>query len=134
MIQWKFAFQCLNLEIDTKNEPHSDRFIKADCLQLKQIIVQDRNAPTRTSVLEFNVYRKPIINAMKRINLTFKFNRWMHHELNAEEKLKRKIWCLGALRYQKKVNIPDKIVTCNEKWVYYNNTNRKNGVQHLENQ
>ncbi|GBO19455.1 Histone-lysine N-methyltransferase SETMAR [Araneus ventricosus] len=73
---------------------------------------------------ELDVCQKTIVNALKRIDLTFKFNRWVPHELTDEDKRKRKApW----FRDQRKEKILDRIVTCDEKWVYYNNTSRKGG-------
>ncbi|GBM98917.1 hypothetical protein AVEN_58188-1 [Araneus ventricosus] len=51
----------------------------------------------------------------------------MSHELTAEDKRKRKAACLTLLREQRKEKILDRIVACDEKWVYYNNTSRKGG-------
>ncbi|GBM41380.1 Mariner Mos1 transposase [Araneus ventricosus] len=55
------------------------------------------------------------------------FNRWVPHELTAEDKRKRKAACFVLLRDQRKEKTLDRIVTCDEKWVYYNNTSRKGG-------
>ncbi|GBM47148.1 Histone-lysine N-methyltransferase SETMAR [Araneus ventricosus] len=111
----------------TADEPRSGRPIEVDCEQLKQIIDQDRNVSTRTIALELEVCQKTIVNDLKRINLAFKFNRWVPHELTAEDKRKRKSACLALLRNQRKEKILDRIVTCDENWVYYNNTRRKGG-------
>ncbi|GBL89742.1 hypothetical protein AVEN_104680-1 [Araneus ventricosus] len=70
---------------------------------------------------------KTIVNALKRINLMFKFNPWVPHELTADDKRKRKANFLTLLRDQRKEKILDRIVTCDEKWVYYNNTSSKGG-------
>ncbi|GBN87069.1 hypothetical protein AVEN_202598-1 [Araneus ventricosus] len=87
---------------DNEDEPRSVLPIEVDCEQLKQIIDQDRNVPTRTIALELDVCRKTIVNALKRINLTFQFNRCVPHELTAEDKRKRKATCLALLRDQRK--------------------------------
>ncbi|GBM99685.1 hypothetical protein AVEN_233013-1 [Araneus ventricosus] len=52
----------------------------------------------------------------------------MPHELTAEDKHKRKAACLVLLRDEGKEKILDRIVTCDDKWVYYNNTSRKGGL------
>ncbi|GBM36339.1 Histone-lysine N-methyltransferase SETMAR [Araneus ventricosus] len=122
---WFQKFKARNFDIE--DEPRSGRPIEVDCEQLKQIIDQDRNVSTRTIALELDVCQTAIVNALKRINLTFKFNRWVPHELTAEDKRKRKAICLALLRDQRKEKILARIVTCDGKWVYYNNTSRKGG-------
>ncbi|GBN79293.1 Mariner Mos1 transposase [Araneus ventricosus] len=56
-----------------------------------------------------------------------KFNRWLPLELTAEDERKREAACLALLRDQRKRKILDRIVTRDEKWVYYNKTSRKGG-------
>ncbi|GBN69784.1 Histone-lysine N-methyltransferase SETMAR [Araneus ventricosus] len=116
-------------DFDIEDEPRSGRPIEVDCEHLKQIIDQVRNVSTRTIALELDICQKTTVNALKRINLTFKFNRWMPHELTAEDKCKIKASCLVLLRDEGKEKILDRIVTCDDKWVYYNNTSRKEGGQ-----
>ncbi|GBM93624.1 Histone-lysine N-methyltransferase SETMAR [Araneus ventricosus] len=112
---------------DIEDEPRSGRPIAVDCEQLKQIIDQDRNDSTLTITLELDVCQKTIVNALKRINLTFQFNRWVPHELTVEDKRKRKAACLALLRDRRKEKILDRIVICDEKWMHYNNTSSKGG-------
>ncbi|KFM76203.1 Mariner Mos1 transposase, partial [Stegodyphus mimosarum] len=65
----------------------------------------------------------PISCVMHRMNL--KFNRWIPHELIQADKDKRLRACSNLLEYQSKNKILDRIVYCNEKWIYFNNTGRK---------
>ncbi|GBM27523.1 Histone-lysine N-methyltransferase SETMAR [Araneus ventricosus] len=126
---WFQKFKAGNFDIE--DEPRSGRHIEVDCEQLKQIIDQERNVSTQTIALELDFCQKTIVNTLQSINLTFKFNRLAPHELTAEDKRKRKAACLALLRDQRKERILDRIVTCDEKWVYYNKTSRKGG--HLGN-
>ncbi|GBN94356.1 V-type proton ATPase subunit a isoform 1 [Araneus ventricosus] len=125
-------FKVGNFNIE--DEPRSGHPIEVGCEQLKQIIHQDRNVSTRTIVLELDVCQKTIVNAMKRINLTFKFNLWVPHELTSEDKRKRKAACLDLLRDQRKEKVLDRIVTCDEKWCTTTIQAVKEGGQHLGNQ
>ncbi|GBO23604.1 Histone-lysine N-methyltransferase SETMAR [Araneus ventricosus] len=122
---WFRKFRAGNFHIE--DEPRSGRPIEVDCEQLKQIINQDRNISTRTIELELDVFHKKIVKTMKRINVTFQFNRWVPHGLTAEDKRKRKAACLALLRDQRKEKIQDRNVTSDERWLYYNNTSRKEG-------
>ncbi|GFS77244.1 uncharacterized protein TNCV_3758321 [Trichonephila clavipes] len=57
--------------------------------------------------------------------LGYPLDREVPQKLTAEDKSKRKVACLALLRDQRKEKILNRIVTCDEKWVYYNNTSRK---------
>ncbi|GBN90664.1 hypothetical protein AVEN_217231-1 [Araneus ventricosus] len=93
-------FKARNFDIQV--EPRSGRPVEVDCEQLKQIIDQDRNVSAPTIALELDVYQKTIVNALKRTNVTFKFNCRVPHELTAKVKSKRKAACLALLRDQRK--------------------------------
>ncbi|GBN09646.1 Histone-lysine N-methyltransferase SETMAR, partial [Araneus ventricosus] len=110
---WFRKFKAGNFDIE--DEPRSGRPIEVDCEQLKHIIDQDRNVSTRTIALELDICQKTIDNALKRINVTFKFNRWVPHELTAERKRKREAACLALLGDQRKEKILDRFVICDEK-------------------
>ncbi|GBN08177.1 hypothetical protein AVEN_82405-1 [Araneus ventricosus] len=99
----------------------SGRPIEVDCEQLEHIIDQDSNVSTRTIASELDVCQKTIVNVLTSINLTFKFNRWVPRQAQAISA------CLALLRDQRKEKILEGIVTCDDKWVYYNNTSRKGG-------
>ncbi|GBM27030.1 Histone-lysine N-methyltransferase SETMAR [Araneus ventricosus] len=86
---------------DTEDETRSGRPIEVDCEQLKQIIHQDRNVSTRTIALELDVCQKSIVKALKRINVTFKFNHWMPHELTAKDKPQEKSGLFGSAQRSK---------------------------------
>ncbi|GBM10465.1 hypothetical protein AVEN_263373-1 [Araneus ventricosus] len=85
---WFWKLKAGNFDIE--DEPRSGRPIEVNCEQLKHIIDQYRNVSTRTIVLELEVCQKTIVNALKCINVTFKFNRWVLHELTAKDRGKRK--------------------------------------------
>ncbi|GBN16762.1 Histone-lysine N-methyltransferase SETMAR [Araneus ventricosus] len=88
---------------DIEDEPRSGRPIEVDCEQLKLIIDQDRNVSIRTFALELDVCQKTIVNALKYINVIFKFNRWVPHELTAEGKRKaRESSLFGSAQRSKK--------------------------------
>ncbi|GBM92832.1 Nephrin [Araneus ventricosus] len=68
--------------------------------------------------------------------LNEEFNRWVPHELTAEDKSKRKAACLALLRDQRKEKIVDRIVTYDKKKNGCTATIQavKEGGQHLGNQ
>lgn len=86
----------ISITFDTEDEPRSGHPIKVDCEQLLQIIVLNRNVSTYTIALELNVCQKTLVNDMKCINLTFKFNRLVPYELTPEDNGKRKKLLIGS--------------------------------------
>ena len=61
-----------------------------------------------------------ISRAMHRINLMYKFNQWIPHELTQADKDKR-----AGPAYQRKDKILDRIITSDEKWIHFNNISRQ---------
>ncbi|GBM52998.1 hypothetical protein AVEN_111340-1 [Araneus ventricosus] len=133
-LKWSYHVQIKTGNFDIEYEPRFGRLIEVDCEQLKQINGQGRNVSTLTIVLELDVYQKTIVNALKRINLAFKFNRWVPHELAAKDKRKRKAACLVVLRDKRKEKILDRIVTVMKTWCTTTIQAVKEGGQHLGNQ
>ncbi|GFQ64972.1 histone-lysine N-methyltransferase SETMAR [Trichonephila clavata] len=115
------------LHSKSEDESCSGQPIEIDWDQLKQI-TDKTNISTQITEIQLDVCQKIIVNALKCINLTLKFNCWVPPKLTAEDKSKRKADCLALLRDQRKENILDRIGTCDEKWVYYNNTSCKGGL------
>ncbi|KFM61254.1 hypothetical protein X975_23175, partial [Stegodyphus mimosarum] len=55
-------------------------------------------------------------------NLTYKFNRWVLYGLTQADEDKRVRTCTNLFEYQYEGKILDRIVTCDEKCIYVNNT------------
>ncbi|GBN82006.1 hypothetical protein AVEN_202706-1 [Araneus ventricosus] len=135
MTESKLGFGILRPEIfDIEDKPRSGRPIEVNCKQLKQIIDQDRKVSMLIIALELDACQKTIVNALKHRNLAYKFNRWVPHELTAEDKPKRKAACLALLRDQMKKKIQDRIVPYDENWVSTTIEAVKKGGQHLRDQ
>ncbi|GBO22779.1 hypothetical protein AVEN_202804-1, partial [Araneus ventricosus] len=117
-----------------EDEPCYGRPIEVGCEQLKQIIDQGRNVSTRTIALELDVCQKGIVNTLKRINLTFNFNRCVPHELTAEDKHKRKAACLDLLRDQRKRKFWTELRPVMKNGCITTTQALKEGGQHLGNQ
>lgn len=107
IIQLKFRFGSLKLEISLLKMNH----VFAVLLNwlLKQIIEQNRSVSTWTIALEISSSQNPIVSFLNRINLRFNFNRWLPHDLTAEDKRKRKILCLVRVSYQRLENISEEL-------------------------
>lgn len=62
----------------------------------------------------------------------FKFHQWVTHDLTQKDKDKWKQTCVNFLEYQRMGDCFNRIVTCCEKWVYYDNTvENQNGLSRV---
>ena len=116
-----------NKEYDIEEAERCGRPTDVDEARLRELVEEDQYATTRELGKELDVSAMSISRAMHRINLTYKFNRWVPHELTQAHKDRRVNACTNLLEYQRKDKILDRIVTCDEKWIYFNNTTQKWG-------
>lgn len=123
--RWYQNFKIKNFDIE--DESRAGRPTVIDETELRKSIDEDQNATSRELASHFNVSQTTIIRALKNIGLTYKFNRWVPHDLTQNDKEKRKRTCVNLLEYHRKGDFLNRIVTCDEKWVYYDNTSRKGG-------
>lgn len=69
---------------------------------LKNNSLSDINISTRTIALEIHVCQETIVNALQRLKLMFKFNRWVPQKLTAEDKLKKRkksiVWFCSKIK------------------------------------
>jgi len=93
--------------------------------ELRQTIQENGNVTTRQLAVRFDVSHPTIVLALKRLNLTYKFNRWVPHTLTDKNKADRMVACRYLLEEHRRRPFLDRLVTCDEKWIYYDNTGRK---------
>ncbi|KFM71984.1 Histone-lysine N-methyltransferase SETMAR, partial [Stegodyphus mimosarum] len=92
-----------------------------------QELVEDQYATTQELAKKLDISAMFISHAMQCINLTYKFNCWVPHELTQADKDRCVQACTNLLKYQHNDKILDWIITCDEKWIYFNNTVQKEG-------
>lgn len=107
------------------DEPRSGRPTVVSATDLRAAIMDDRHATCRDLALDFKVHFTTISDALRRLNLSYKFNRWVPHELSPVNKRDRVRMCTQLLKKHNSLDFFDRVITCDEKWVYYNNTGRQ---------
>ena len=110
-----------------QDEPFPGRPTVVNDDDLKKVVEEDQNVTTREVAAVFGVDQSTIVRALRRLNLTYKFNRWVPHNLNDKDKETRVAACRYLLDEHRKRPSLDRLVTCDEKWVYYDNTSKKGG-------
>lgn len=78
-----------------------------------------------------NVDKSTICRAMREIGKVRKLDRWVPHELNAMQKGARLQISFALLERLKREPFLNRIVTCDEKWIEYDNR-RRNGATSMQ--
>lgn len=116
-------------DFSLENEPRGRPETKVDD-ELKVAVEADTTQTTRELAAKFNVSIPTILDHLKQIGKVKKLDRWIPHELNERQKRNRLEACLSLLSRHKSEPFLHRIVTCDEKWILFNN--RKRSTQWLD--
>jgi len=117
-------------DFDLENEPRGRPETKVDNDELKVVVEADTSQTTRELAARFDVTIPTILNHLKQINKVKKLDRWVPHELNERQQRNRFEACLSLLSRHKGELFLHRNVTCDEKWILFDN--RKHSAQWLE--
>ncbi|KAJ0182547.1 hypothetical protein K1T71_001916 [Dendrolimus kikuchii] len=67
---------------------------------------------------------KTVLIHLKQIGKVKKLERWVHHELSAANRQTRVNCCITLLNRHNNAGILNRIITCDEKWILYDNRKR----------
>ena len=121
--QWwfkKFRGGDENLEDDVRRGRPSD----VDNDQLRALVEANTRTTIRELASELDVTYTKISNHLRKIGKTKKLDNWVPHELNDNQKKRHYEVSSSLLSRNKNDPFLDRVVTCNEKWVLYDNRRR----------
>lgn len=90
-----------------------------ECLNLNKSITAQEIAK------ELNVSDTEIRNRLRTMGFTCKLDKWVPHQLSEKNKFKRVEICTRLLEWNRNDPFLDRIITCDEKWVFFENITRK---------
>ncbi|XP_035214014.1 histone-lysine N-methyltransferase SETMAR-like [Stegodyphus dumicola] len=107
-----FVLQDKYKDYDIQKTKRCGRSTDVDESLMRELVEEDQYATIRELAEELHVSAMSISRAMHLINLTYKFNRWVPHELTRAEVFRVEI---NLLEYQNKNKILDQTVICDGK-------------------
>ncbi|XP_074181294.1 histone-lysine N-methyltransferase SETMAR isoform X4 [Rhinolophus sinicus] len=122
-VQWWFKKFCKGDE-SLEDEEHSGRRSEVDNDQLRAIIEADPLTTTREVAEELNVDHSTVVRHLKQIGKVKKLDKCVPHELTENQKNCRFEVSSSLILRNNNEPFLDRIVTCNEKWILYDNRRR----------
>ena len=83
-----------------------------------------RAKTTREVAEELNVNHSTVVRHLHQLGKTRKLDKWVPHELTENHKFKRYEVCSAMLLRNERDPMLDRIVTCDEKWIFFDNRRR----------
>ena len=112
-------------DFSLKDDQRSGRPVELNEDEIKTIIEADRHVTTREIAEKLNVSHTAIEKHLKRVGLVKKLDIWVPHDLKEVHLTKRINACDLLLKRNEFDPFLKRIITGDEKWIVYNNVNRK---------
>lgn len=127
--EWFKQFKMGDFDLQDKQRPgQPKRFSDED---LEKVLIKDRSQTIETMSEVINVNKSTISRRLKAIGYKQKVGKWLPHELKEADIAKRLDICQTLLSRQRKKSFLHRIITCDEKWISYENPKlRKSWVKH----
>ena len=112
-------------DFSLKNAQRSGRPIEVDETHIKAIIDSDRHSTTRDIAEKLNVSHTCIEKKLKMLGYVKKLDLWLPHQLKEIHLTQRINICDSLLKRNEFDPFLKNLITGDEKWIVYNNVNRK---------
>lgn len=110
-----------NGDFDLNDKPRSGRPVQADDDILEQLLEEDPKQSTRELALKLAVCQKTVCNRLHALGKVQKVGKWVPHKLSEINAANRLSTCVSLLTRHKTKSFLWRIVTGDEKWIYYDN-------------
>ena len=112
-------------DFDVRNEERGRPAKKFEDSELQELLDEDDTQTQQQLAEQLNVARESISRRLKSMGKIQKMGKWVPHELNERQQENRKSTCEMLLARYKRKSFLHKIVTGDEKWIYFENPKRR---------
>ena len=120
---WFARFKMGDFDLEDKKRP--GRPSELDDHELEELISTDPCLSTRELTLRLSVSNSTVYDRLKALGKVQKLGKWVPHKLSEMNILTRLNTCAFLLSKQKRKSFLYKIVTGDEKWIYFDNSSNK---------
>lgn len=121
--EWFTKFKKGDFELKDKECSAKSRNLKID--ELEELLNEDATQTTRELAEKLGVNRATVVRRLQALGKILKLGKWVPQELTETNIGQRLNISLSLLARHKKKSFLDKIVTGDEKWIYYENTQKR---------
>lgn len=120
---WFKKFKSGDFEVDNESRGRPPQ--KFEDAELQALLDQDSTQTQDELAEQLQVTRATISKRLNRMGLTQKLTRWVPHELTERQQERRLTTCETLLARHERKSFLHRIVTSDEKWIYYDNPTRQ---------
>lgn len=121
--KWFAKFRAGDLSLN--DAPRSGRPVEVDSDQIKTLLENNQRYTMREIANILKISKTSVENYLHQLGYVSRFDVWLPHELSEKNLLDRISVCDSLLKRNKNLPFLKQIVTGDEKWILYNNLERK---------
>ena len=114
---WFERFRSGNMSIE--DMPRSGRPSKVNISTLQELIEADPRQTSRELAEALHVDHQTVLNHLHENGMVWKLEKWIPHKLSESNKLQRFSICSSLLLQHENDPFLSRIITCDEKWLWY---------------
>jgi len=114
-----------NDDFDIEDKEHGKPPKKFEDAELEESLAEDCCQTQSQLAATLNVDRSTVAKRLRAIGMVQKASNWVPHELKDRDIERRKTICEMLLQRQERKSFLHRIITGDEKWIYYENPKRK---------